>query len=146
MRRIWRHKLLVIAGSAIIFVSIGTVAWATTSGQTATGGATTVAAADTTASTLGSNSTATLRGQIAQAKQALKQKRDQFLKQQEALMQHLRADMTPADQALYDQLVATAKQQRDAVRQACDKLKSTLKQLRDLRNKYLDATTSSTSN
>ena len=144
MRRIWKHKLLVMAGSAIIFVSIGTVAWATTSGQTVTGGATTVAAADTTGSTLGSDSATTLRGQIAQARQVLKQKRDQFLKRQEALMQHLRADMTPADQALYDQLVATAKQQRDEVRQAFDKLKGTLKQLRDLRNKYLDTTTSTT--
>jgi uncharacterized coiled-coil DUF342 family protein len=59
-------------------------------------------------------------------------------------MQRLRAEMSPADQGLYDQLVSTAKQQRDELRQAKQKLVDTLKQLRDLRDKYLDAATGTT--
>lgn len=144
MRRIWRHKWLVILGSAIIFVSIGTVAWAATGNQAATGGTPGVTTGDTSGLALGSTAAGALQGLKVEVKQALKAKRDQWLKQQEALMQHLRADMTPADQTAYDQLVATAKQQRDELRQVRDKLQDTLKQLRDLRNKYLDVTPGTT--
>ncbi len=46
--------------------------------------------------------------------------------------------MTAEDQALYDQLMKTAEEQREALRQAREALKSTLQELRDLTDKYLE--------
>ena len=46
--------------------------------------------------------------------------------------------MTDEDQALYDELVATVKEQREALQQARQDLRATLQQLRQLGEKYLD--------
>lgn len=144
MKRIWKHKWLVIAGSAAIFLSIAAVAWAASGNDTATGGSTAVVAADSGSTVTSVAGDAGAQATVAKLKDALKQRMGQFMKRQEALLQQLRAKMSPGDQALLDQLVAKAKDQRDALRQARQNLADTLKQLRDLRNKYLDATTTTT--
>ena len=59
-------------------------------------------------------------------------------------MEKLRESMSASDQALYDKLVETFKQQREALKEARKNLADTVKQLRDLRDKYLPATTSTT--
>ncbi|OFW57511.1 MAG: hypothetical protein A2133_01930 [Actinobacteria bacterium RBG_16_64_13] len=143
MKRIWKRKWLVIVATAAVFLSLGAVAWAATGDDPATDpSATIVAAADTTGGALtavAEDDTATATGPGAAIKKAVREKKQQWLKRQAALMQLLRDDMTPADQALYDQLVAEAKQKREALQEARQDLNQTMKQLRDLAHKYLDA-------
>jgi len=68
----------------------------------------------------------------------LRDKAEQWAQRHQELMDALREDMTPEDQALYDELVQTAKEQREALREARNDLVETLKQLRDLAGKYTD--------
>jgi hypothetical protein len=131
MKRIWKQKWLVVIGAVTIFLSIGAVAWAATDSQPATAGL--------SLSTAIGNGMALGQGPAADRREAAKERRDQRLERQQQLMQLLRGEMTPADQASYDQLVAAAKEKRDALQEAREDLADTLKQLRELTNKYLDA-------
>ena len=72
----------------------------------------------------------------------MKHRAEKWLARQAAIMEKLRENMTPGDQALYDQLAETFKQQREALKEARKNLAETVKQLHDLRDKYLDTTTS----
>jgi hypothetical protein len=131
MRRIWKQKWLVVIGAVTIFLSIGAVAWAATDSQSATGG---VSLSTATGDTSGAGA-----GPGAALRQAAKERRAERFERQQQLLQLLRGEMTPADQASYDQLVTAAKEKRDALKEAREDLAATLKQLRDLTNKYLDA-------
>jgi basic membrane lipoprotein Med (substrate-binding protein (PBP1-ABC) superfamily) len=142
MKRIWSHKWLVIAGTLVIFLSIGAVAWAA-GNETATATGDQAAAGLLLAST-GDDGTQTQAGQGAAIRQKLKEKKQAWIQRQKALMDALRDDMTPADQSAYDRLIAAAKEQRDALKEARQALNGTLKELRELTNKYLDAGTGTT--
>jgi hypothetical protein len=131
MTRIWKQKWLVVIGAMTIFLSVGAVAWAATDSQPATAGV--------SLSTVTGDGTGLSQGSAADRRQAAKERREQRLERQQQLMQLLRGEMTPADQAAYDQLVAAAKEKRDVLQEAREDLATTLKQLRELTNKYLDA-------
>jgi hypothetical protein len=145
MRRLcglWGHKWLVTVATVTIFLSIGAVAWAATGDEPDVCAAGQVGAAvGPGLAAAGDDGSATAGGPGAAIKKAIAEKRQQWLKKQAALMEELREDMTAADQALYDQLVATAKEQREALLEARQELTETLKQLRDLGKKYGDAGT-----
>lgn len=131
MRSIWKQKWLVVIGAVTIFLSIGAVAWAATDSQPATDG---VSLSTATGDIAGLG-----QGSAADRREAAKERREQRLEWQQQLMQLLRGEMTPADQAQYDQLVAAAQDKREALKEAREDLADTLKQLREFTNKYLDA-------
>jgi hypothetical protein len=149
MRRIWRRKWLLAAAALAMFLSVGAVAWAAGSddGRTPGAPAGTQAAAGFVLAQAGSSeqSLATAARPGLGNKQAFKEKREQRIKRQEALMQLLREKMTPADQAAYDRLVQTAKDQRVTLQKAREDLASTVKDLRELAKKYIDAGSSAAS-
>lgn len=125
MKRFWEHKWLLVALALVIFLSLGAVAWAAGSGdgQAVAADRTVVAAAGRP-------------GPLQ--REALKEKREQWIERHKALIQLVREKMTPEDQAAYDRLVKTAKDQREALKEAREALKATLEELRDLTDKYLD--------
>jgi hypothetical protein len=146
-----------------IFLSIGAVAWAAAGGDDPAASAATTATTATTSATAAADElpagaesfiagltqgfgdgSGTPAEKAAAAAKVMKQRGEKWLQRQAALMNKLREDMSPDDQALYDKLVAAFKQQRDALKQARQNLAETVKQLRGLRDKYLDTTTSTT--
>lgn len=125
MKRFWEHKWLLVALALVIFLSLGAVAWAAGSGD--------------------GQAVAPDRAVVAAAgrpgplqREALKEKREQWIERHKALIQLVREKMTPEDQAAYDRLVKMAKDQREALKEAREALKATLEELRDLTDKYLD--------
>jgi Ni,Fe-hydrogenase I large subunit len=146
MKRLWTHKWLVIVGTVTIFLSVGAIAWAATGDEpdTYAAGEVGIAAGYGLAAAGNGDGSATADGPAAAVKKAAAEKRQQWLKKRAALMEELREEMTAADQALYDKLVATAKKQREALQEARQELSETLKQLRDLGKKYRGAGTDTT--
>jgi hypothetical protein len=154
MKTVWRKKWLVLVVAVAIFLSIGAVAWA------AAGDDGSAASAATTPTTAGLSAGAdsliagltqglgdgsgTPAEKAAAAAKVMKQRGEKWLQRQAALMEKLRADMSADDQALYDKLVSAFKQQREAFKEARQNLAETVKQLRGLRDKYVDTTTSTT--
>ena len=63
--------------------------------------------------------------------------REQGIQRVVALLDHVRDDMTVEDQAQYDVLVETLRDQRTEVQEATQELADTLKELRALLAKYL---------
>jgi hypothetical protein len=162
MKSIWRKKWLVAVIAVAIFLSVGAVAWAATgddpvaTDEASDTTATTAAAATSTdsidvaesliaglAQSLGDGS-GTPAERAAAATKAVRARGEKWLQRQAAIMEKLRESMSASDQALYDKLVETFKQQREALKEARKNLADTTKQLRDLRDKYLPATTSTT--
>ena len=154
MKGIWRRKWWVLPATVAIFLSVGAVAWAATGGDQASATAASTTVTTTTATGDGSllagsdaaagADSATVQRAVAGLRE-MKQRGQQWLRRQAALMKKLRAQMSPEDQALCDQLLAKFKDQREALQQARQNLVQTAKQLRDLRNKYQPATTTTTS-
>jgi hypothetical protein len=140
MRSIWRHKWVVVIGALVVFLSVGAAAWAATDEDETSRDTVLNVTDDVEASltTAAADTEATAEGRSAALRQRLKEKRDQWLKRQAALMEHLRDDMSAEDQEKYDELVETVKEQRAALREAREELTGTLKELRELANKYLD--------
>jgi transketolase len=157
MKKLWQRKWLVLALTVAVFLSIGAVAWATTSGGQAGDSTPALPAGQpglTAAAAAGEeecdgdctgNVEAECDGDCAESarpgsalRKAFREKAEQWAQRHEKLMQALRDGMTPADQALYDQLVQKAKEQREALQEARNDLMQTLEQLRDLADKYLD--------
>jgi len=143
--RMWRRRWLVVVGTMAIFLSVGAAAWAATGdgAENAAPGPAALALGDGVALALAD---AAGTDQVALAavgkpgpefREALKEKREQRIKRIEALMKLVREKMTPEDQAAYDRLVQTAKDQRAALQQAKENLGTTLKDLRDLTDKYI---------
>jgi hypothetical protein len=162
MKNIWRKKWLVAVVAVAIFLSIGAVAWAAAgddpvaTDEASATTATTATAATSTDSTdiaesliaglaqsLGDGS-GTPAERAAAATKAVRARGEKWLQRQAAIMEKLRESMSASDQALYDKLVENFKQQREALKEARKNLAETVKQLRDLRDKYLPATTTTT--
>lgn len=145
MRRIWRHKWLLMAATMVVFLSIGAAALAATAGTDAADDE--IAACTGEDCGFGEGAFLAAAGIDIEAleecgvgpavKKVLQEKREHWRILQAKLLQELREDMTPGDQALYDELVATAKDQREVLREAREELQETLKGLRDLAKKYL---------
>jgi hypothetical protein len=139
MRTMLRRKWLVIAATLAIFLSVGAVAWAATDEGAAAGTATQEETGAVNAAVAEDDSGTAVEGAGAGLRQATKEARQQWLKHKAAKMEELREDMTPEDQALYDQLVETLKEKRAALQEARKDLGATVKELRELAHKYLDA-------
>lgn len=146
MRKIWRRKWLVLVMTVAVFLSVGAVALATTNGSQAdestgtpvTGG--TGAAVGTAAGQEECIGACGVGGRPGPGlRQAFRERAERWGERHQQVMEKLREDMTPADQALYDRLVQQAKEQREALQDARDNLMETLRQLRDLADKYLDS-------
>lgn len=142
--RMWSRKWLITATALALFLSVGAVAWAaggdgTQASDPGAGGG--IAANGAVLALAGADDQllAVAKAPDPQAKEALKQKRELRMKRLEALMKLVRNTMIPQDQAAYDQLVQTAKNQRTALQQARADLNQTVKDLRELTNKYVDA-------
>jgi hypothetical protein len=152
IKGIWRRKWFVLAAAVVAFLSVGAVAWAAAANDDAAAGTTATTAvaspnADSLLAGLGDvlgDGSGTPAERAATGAKAIRQRGEKWLERQAALMAKLREDMSPADQALYDRLVAAFKEQREAVKQARQKLMETVKQLRELRNEYLDGATGTT--
>jgi len=143
--RMWRRRWLVVVGTMVIFLSIGAVAWAATGdgAESAGAGPTALALGDGVALAL-ADPAGTDQAVLAavgkpgpEFREALKEKREQHIKRIEAMLKLVREKMTPEDQATLDRLVQAAKDQREALQQAKENLGKTLKDLRDLTDKYL---------
>ena len=147
MKSIWRKKWLVAVVAVAIFLSVGAVAWAATGDDAAATGEASATTASSLvaglAQSLGDGS-GTPPERAAAAAKTLRQRGEKWLQRQAAIMEKLRGSMSASDQALYDTLVETFKQQREALKEARKNLADTTKQLRDLRDKYLPATTGTT--
>jgi len=76
-------------------------------------------------------------GPGAALRQAMRDKMQKIRALKAKVLEELRDEMPPAAQALYDRLMATLEQQREALQKAREDLKDTLEQLRDLGRKYL---------
>lgn len=124
MKRLWKRQWLLLALALAIFLSVGAVALAAGSGDGQAVDADRIVLA-----------AAGKPGPLD--REALKEKKEQWIQRHKALMQLVREQMTPEDQAAYDRLVETAKDKREALNEAREALKATLKELRDLTNKYL---------
>ncbi len=142
MKRIWKHKWVVGGVALVIFLSIGTAAWAATGNGGSNPAATGVASANASAARV----VAAANGQnsgtdsaLGARRAALKERAAQFGKRQQALLNLVRDKMAPADQAKYDQLVQQIKAQKTALQKARTDLQSSVKDLRSLTQKYLSA-------
>ncbi len=134
MRRLWKHKWLVVVSAVVLVLALGTVAWATTGGQ----GTPTAASATVTTAT-GSTGTTAVQGQHPLLRERIKLRVEKIKARDQALVEQARAKMTPTEQATLDQLIAKAKDQQTALQQARQNLGQTLKDIRGLVGKYLPA-------
>lgn len=146
MKRIWRHKWLLIVATAVIFLSVGAVAWATVGNDCDKSCADCPGTATDVVFATGNDdgALAESEGPGTAVRKAFLEKREQFRRLQARLMEELREDMTPADQALYDQLKATLKERMEALQEARESVKETLGELRELGKKYLEDATETT--
>ena len=141
--RMWTRKWLITAATLAMFLSVGAVAWAaggdgTQAPDPGVGNQITANSAVLALAATGQQALAAPGTSEPKAREALKQKREQRIKRLEALMALVRDKMSPEDQAAYDRLVQTAKDQRAALQQARQDLTKTVKDLRELTNKYID--------
>jgi hypothetical protein len=145
MKRMWKHKWIFLGVATVIFLSVGTAAWAASgsndevvTGSVAANGCGFLLAADTT----GAATTDNVALQNMRAK--MKERREQFIQRQKTLYDLLRGEMSAADQAKYDQLIQQAKDQRTTLEKARTDLQSTMKELRELTQQYIDSESGTT--
>jgi vacuolar-type H+-ATPase subunit I/STV1 len=141
MKSIWGHKWVVVIGALVVLLSVGAIAWAATSEHETSWDTALDVTDDAEASFMTVTDTGTQAGtdgQGAGLRQRIKEKRDQWLKRQVALMEHLRDDMSAEDRGKYDELVEEIKEKRATLQEAREDLADTLKELRELTNEYLD--------
>jgi hypothetical protein len=141
--RMWRRKWLLAAATLAVFLTVGAVAWATGAGGTQVAdpgsGAQSVAGGAVVALAAAGQETPAAAAAVGpRAGGAVKEKLAERIARREALMKLVRDKMSPEDQAAFDRLVQTAKDQRTALQQARKALNGTLKELRDLTKKYLE--------
>jgi hypothetical protein len=138
MRSIWQRKWLVVIGTLTIFFSVGAVAWAATGDEAVSGTGTRATSGAASLLTTGSeDEEATCLTPGAAWRQARQERREQRIERQEALYDALRGDMSTEDQAAYDELKATIEEERTALQEARENLAATLRELRELTDKYL---------
>ena len=149
MKRMWKHKWVVAGVALVIFLSIGTAAWAATASGNGNGTVAGVAQTNVCQATLAATATgqtsSTDTSALGTRRAAMKERMAQFGKRQQTLLNLLRDKMSAADQAKYDQLVQQAKDQQASLQKARTDLTSTMKDLRALTQKYIDAQTGTTS-
>jgi hypothetical protein len=138
MKSIWKRKWLVTIGALVIFLSIGAAAWAAAEDNSPVAAGDTVQPAAGTATTVAAEQPDQETGALQQLRQAAKDRWQQWLKHEGRLYQAVRNDMTPEDQARYDQLLQTVKDKRAALQEARKELSSAMKDLRELVDQYLD--------
>jgi hypothetical protein len=140
MRSVWKHKWVVVIGAMVVFLSAGAVAWAATDNEE-TSWETLMNVTDDVGASLtnvADDQTGGAETPGAARRRAMQERRQERLERRAALMEHLRDDMSAEDQEKYDELVATIKEQRAALKEAREELAGTLKELRELTDKYLD--------
>ncbi len=140
MKTIWKRKWLVMALTIAIVLLVGTTAWAAagegnTAGSAVSGGQG-AAVAGTGVCQGGLGTECSELGDAV--RKTIRDKAGECAERQAKLMEVLRGDMSPEDQALYDELVETVKSQRETLQEARENLQSTLAQIRDLVDGYLD--------
>ena len=132
MRRLWKHKWLVVATAVLLVLALGTVAWA------ATGSPTDPTPAGATVTTVtGPTATTAVQGQHPLLRERIKQLLEKIKARDQAVVKAARAKMTPADQATLDRLIAKAKDQQAALQQARQNLGQTRKDIRSLVGEYV---------
>jgi ABC-type transporter Mla subunit MlaD len=139
MGRLWRRKWLLIGATIVVFLSVGAVAWAATGGGDDTSEVTVDdcdcgVAAGLALATAGAGEEV---GPGAAVREVMRERMQHLRGLKAKLLEELREEMTAADQALYDQLTATLKEQREALQELRQQMKETLGQLRELGKKYL---------
>ena len=147
MKRIWRHKWWVMAATLVIFLSIGAAAWAASSddpGVCPAAGEGTADCVALAAAGTGGEGQAGSGSRLGAARSMLQGNRQRMHRLQAALLDELSEDMTPADKALYEQLMTTLDQQRAALEQARQDVRDTVEKLRELGKKYLGSNTETT--
>lgn len=160
MKRLWKRKWLVIPLALVIFLSVGAVAWAATSGGSSDQElcATEGAGKPFAFVSLGGNGEDIVRGDAdlkealkeagatvreamkdagARLRKAIKAAREHWREERADKMESLRDEMTPGDRALYDDLVEKLQDQQEELREVREELKETLGELRELCEKYL---------
>jgi hypothetical protein len=143
MGSMWKHKWIVIPVVVAIVLAAGAVGAVALASPGDNGSAVTAAelvtAATLTTQTAG-DTAAPVLDQVAKRKAKVQERLDRVKKR----WAEARAKMTPEDQALFDQLKGKSQDQREALQQARKDLGGTLKQMRELVQKYLPATTTTT--
>lgn len=136
MRKVLRHKWAIALGALLLALAIGTGAWAATSA----------------ASSLPTLGCAGGRGDLfewsaeegnrfgpGQWCPPMREHRERQDKCHGAVLQLVRDKMTPEDQAALDTLIRQAESQREELKNAASALGDTMKQIKDLVDKYLPA-------
>ncbi len=143
MNGLWERKWLVPLAAVVVFLAVGAGAWAATSESVSPDS---TAVTDEEGQHLGATLAPVARDRIArpgaEIRGDLQEKRAEWRERHIKLMEALRDDMSPEDQARYDQLVEEAKQQREVLQNARDDLLETMKQLHELTDTYLDGSRS----
>ena len=148
MKRLWKHKWLVVPVALVVFLSVGAVAWATTTGGSdesdlvAENANTLVATAavgddEAVVCPMGDGVRQGIREAGAGMRKAMAAARDKWRENRAEKMEALRSEMTSADQALYDGLQAQLEEKKAALQEAREDLRETADQLRELCKKYL---------
>jgi len=146
MKKSGRTKWLVIVGALVIFFSVGAVAWAATDEGNTQGSA--------VGRSMGPGGLAMMFGEddqdeaaagceerrqtFEERRQAFEERREQRRERLEALLDGLRDDMSPQDQATYDRLKKEIEEKRAALEAARQDLAAAVKELRELTDRYLD--------
>jgi hypothetical protein len=141
MRRIWKHKWIVVPVAAVIVLAAGAVGAVALAGPGDGGSSAAVASLVTGSAVQAAGDPGT---GMTQAVQELSKRRAKLQERLERIKQRwadARAKMSPADQAAFDQLQQKAKGQRETLQNARKDLAETLKQMRALVKKYQPATT-----
>jgi hypothetical protein len=146
MKRMWKHKWIFMGVATVIFLSVGTAAWAASGstyevvpGAISAGESGVLLAVNPTGTTTTDNAAA-----LQNMRAKMKERREQFIQRQKTLYDLLRGEMSAADQAKYDQLVQQAQDQRAALEKARTDLQSTMKELRELTQQYIDSESGTT--
>jgi hypothetical protein len=137
MSSIWKHKWIVMPVAVAIIMAAGAVG-AVALADPGSGDATASPAQLVTATTAPATGDTTPAVQALGQRGAKVQERLQQIKKRWA---EARSKMSPTDQAAFDQLLQTAKGQRETLRQDRQDLAGTLKQMRALVQKYPATTT-----
>lgn len=136
MKSIWKRKWVIVPIAVAIVLGIGAVGAVALAGP----GDQNVTPSGQASAQLLTASTSVQSPGASLPRQALKEQRKALLQQRLERMKQrwaqVREKMTPEDQATYDRLTQTAKDQRAALQKARQDLKGTLQQMRRLAQKY----------
>lgn len=144
MKKVLTPLWLVIVGAVVIVVLVGATAWAATWAGTNDDddrgpGYALGAAPRMQPQQVGPGAMGRLQEALESRREAMQERREQAREHRQEVIEGLRDEMSPEDQQKYDQLTASVEEQRDGLEAARQELADTLKELRALVDKYLDA-------